>query len=101
MAAMPAPVTAVPTPVATVPSPVPVVAPAYLLGLETLYLVPGGDSRTGSLFCRQPLIFRKRMRCKRRSLRTCRQRGCARGYSKSEFQKVTAFHDIFLFVHGE
>jgi hypothetical protein len=36
------------------------------------------------------------MRCKRRSLRTCRQRGSARGYSKSEFQKVTAFHDIFL-----
>ena len=98
---MPAPVTAVPTPVATVPSPVPVVAPAYLLGLETLYLVPGGDSRTGSLFCRQPLIFRKQMRCKRRSLRTCRQRGSACGYSKSEFQKVTAFHDIVLFVHGE
>jgi hypothetical protein len=41
------------------------------------------------------------MRCKRRSLRTCRQRGSARGCSKSEFQKVTAFHDIFLFVHGE
>jgi hypothetical protein len=81
--------------------PVPVVAPAYLLGLETLYLVLGGDSRTGGLFCRQPFIFRKRMRRKRRGLRTWRQRGCARGYSKSEFQKVAAFHDISSFVHGE
>src|SRR5450755_2161536 len=62
MAAMPAPVTAVPTPVATVPSPVPVAAPAYLLGLEALCFIPGGDGRTGSLFCRQPYISRKRMR---------------------------------------
>jgi hypothetical protein len=84
-----------------VPMPVPVVAPAYLLGLETLNLVLGGDRRTGSLICRQPFIFRKRMRRKRRSLRGCRQRGGARGYSKGKFQKVTAFHDIFLFVHGE
>ena len=28
-------------------------------------------------------------------------RGSADGYSKGEFHKVTAFHDISLFVHGE
>jgi hypothetical protein len=95
------PTAVMPAPVAAAPMPVPVVAPAYLLGLETLNLVLGGDSRTGSLICRQPFIFRKRMRRKRRGLRGCRQRGGARGYSKSKFKKVTAFHDIFLFVHGE
>jgi hypothetical protein len=95
------PMAAMPAPVATVPMPVPVVAPAYLFGLEAFYFALGGDSGTGSLSCRQPFIFRQRMRRKRRGLRTRRQRGCARGYSNSEFQKVTAFHDISSFVDGE
>jgi hypothetical protein len=84
-----------------VPMPVPVVAPADLLWLETLNLVLAGDRRTGSLICGQPFIFRKRMRRKRRSRRTCRQRRSACGSSNGNFQKVTAFHDISLFVRGE
>jgi hypothetical protein len=41
------------------------------------------------------------MRRKRRGLRAC-GKGCGtRSESKSEFQKVSAFHDISLFVHDE
>jgi hypothetical protein len=84
------------------PVPVPVVvAPADLLGLEALYLAPGGDSRTGSLVYRQPCIVGKWMRRKRRGPRARRQCGRARGSSKSEFQKVTAFHDISSSVHSQ
>jgi len=34
-------------------------------------------------------------------LRACGQRGRAGGKSKSDFQKMAAFHDISLFVDGE
>jgi hypothetical protein len=41
------------------------------------------------------------MRRKRRGLRARGERGGARGKSNGEFQKVSAFHDIFSAVHGE
>ena len=82
--------TAVPTPV----MPAPVVTPAHFFGLQSVHFVFADNSGMGSLFCGRPFIFHERMRRKRRGLRTCRQRGSARGYSNGEFQKVTAFHDI-------
>jgi hypothetical protein len=50
---------------------------------------------------RQPPVFGKRLRQQRRRLRACRKRRSANGKSKAKFDKVTAFHDIFLFMHGE
>jgi hypothetical protein len=76
------------------PTRVPATAPAHFFGFEAVHLVVGGNRRTGHLICRQPFIFCKRMRHKRRGLRACCQRGSADGYSKGEFHKVTAFHDV-------
>jgi hypothetical protein len=66
------------------------------------YLVRGGNGGTGIFIRRrQAPVFRKRMRRKRRGLRSCGQRSSARGKSKGEFQKVAAFHDISSVGHGE
>ena len=93
-----APVPAVPAPVATVP----VMSPAHLLRLETVRFFFGGQCGMRVFNRRrQPFIFRKRLRRKRRGLRARSQRGGAGGKSKGEFQKVAAFHDISLFVRGE
>jgi hypothetical protein len=65
-------------------------------------LVAGGDSGTSILVPRrQPPVFCERMRRKRSGLRARGQRRSARGSSNGEFQKVTAFHSISLFVYGE
>lgn len=80
---------------------VPVMSPAYLFGPQSFHFVFADNRGASSLSRGRPLIFSKRMRRKRRCLRDSRQRGGARGYSKGEFQKVTAFHDISLFVIGE
>ena len=78
---------------------VPVVMPADLLGLEMLDLGLGRDRGTNILIrWRLPLIRAKRMRRQRRGLRTRGQRGGPGGKSNGELQKVTAFHDISLFV---
>ena len=61
VAAMPAPMTSAPAPVTVVP----VVAPAHPFGLEAVHLVLANDRWMGSRFCRQPFIFRERMRRKR------------------------------------
>ena len=45
-----------------------------------------------------PLIFQQRLRRQRRGLRARGQRDGARGNSNGKFQKVAAFHDIFLWV---
>jgi hypothetical protein len=69
--------------------------------LQMFHLVPGSDSGTGILVRRrQPSVFCKRVRHKRRGLRAGSERGSARGKSKGEFEKVAAFHDISLFVHA-
>jgi hypothetical protein len=95
VAAMPAPVTAmaVPAPMSAAPVPVPVMAPAHLLGLDTVNLVFGGDSGT-DILREQPAASFQRMRRKWCGLRAHCQRGGAGGKSSSEFQKVAAFHDI-------
>jgi hypothetical protein len=93
MMAMPAPVTVMPAPVPT---------PAYLFGLEAVHLVPSDNGGMEILARgRQPFIFRKRVRCKRRGLRAGGQRGGARGNSKGKLQKVSAFHDISSFAFGK
>src|SRR5882672_6784140 len=105
MAPAPAPVTAAPAPVvATMPAammPVPV-APAHFFGLETIHLVFADNSGT-RVFVRgrQPSVGCKRMRRKRCGMGAGGQRCGAGGKSKGEFQKVAAFHDIFLFVSVE
>src|SRR6266704_6572716 len=108
-AATPTPMTAAPTPMAAAPAPVaapaatpaPATAPAHLFGLQMFHLVPGGDSRTGILVRRrQRSAFCERMRHKRCCPRTRGQCGGARGKSKGQFQKVAAFHDIFLSVRA-
>jgi hypothetical protein len=100
-AAMPAPMAATPAPVTAAPAPVTPV-PAHLFGLQMSDLVPGGNGGTGIFIRRrrQP-VFLERMRRKRRGLRARGERGRARGKSNGEFQKVSAFHDIFSIVHGE
>ena len=105
MAATPAPMTAAPAPATTAApmtaAPAPMTAPAHLFGLQMFYLVAGGDSGTGILVRRrQPSVLSERLRHKRCCPRTRGQRGSARGKSKSEFQKVAAFHDIFLSVRA-
>ena len=98
MPAMPAPVAAAPTPVV----PVPVVSPAHLLGLQMLDLSLRRHGRMNiSIRSRQPFICAKRMRRQRRGLRARAERGGPGGKSNGELQKVTAFHDISLFVSGE
>ena len=99
--AMPAPMTMAPTPVAAVPAPVmPVpVSPADLLGLEMLDLSLGRDRGMNILICvRLLLISAKRKRRQRCCLGARGQRGGSGGKSNGELQKMTAFHDISLFV---
>lgn len=75
------------------------VSPADLFGLEMLDLSLGRDGGMNILIrWRQPFIYAKRMRRQRRGLRARGQRGGSGGKSNGELQKVTAFHDISLFV---
>ena len=93
--------TVAPTPVAVVPAPVmPVpVSPADLFGLEMLDLSLGRDRRMNILICgRLLLISAKRKRRQRCCLGARGQRGGSGGKSNGELQKMTAFHDISLFV---
>jgi hypothetical protein len=92
---------------AVAPAPVMAVSPADLFGLETVHFVPRDNGGTGIFIRRrQPSILRKRLRQQRRGLRARGERNRTRGKSDGEFQKVAAFHDIFLLVlrrvmHGE
>ena len=104
VAVTPAPMTVTPTPVAMTPTPVtvvPVMAPTHLFRLEAAHFVFGRDGGNGIFVRRrQPFIFRKRLRRKRRGLRARSQRGGAGGNSKGKFQEVAAFHDISPFGFG-
>jgi hypothetical protein len=91
-------------PAAMMPVPVPMtvsVAPAHFFGLETIHLVFADNSGTRVFVRRRQRPVRKRMRRKRRGMGAGGQRRGAGGKSKGEFQKVAAFHDIFLFVQIE
>jgi hypothetical protein len=70
-------------------------------GLQMLHLVPVGDGGTGILVRRrQRSVLCERMRHQRCCPRTRGECGGARGKSKGQFQKVAAFHDIFLSVRA-
>src|ERR1700724_390980 len=97
------PVTAVPAaPVAVTPTPVtvvPVMAPTHLFRLEAAHFVFGRHGGNGIfVHRRQPFIFRNRGRRKRRRLRTRSERHSTSGKSNSEFQKMSALHDICSFI---
>jgi hypothetical protein len=98
-AAAPAPMAATPAPMSPSP-PAPMSSPsvpAHLFGLQMFHLIASGDSGTGILVRRrQRSVLCERLRHKRCCLCTCGQRGSARRKSKGEFQKMAAFHDIFL-----
>ena len=73
----------------------------HLFGLQILHLVPVGDSGTGILVrWRQRPVLCERMRHKRCCPCARGECGGARGKTKGEFQKMAAFHDIFLSVRA-
>ena len=83
-------------PVAMVP--VVVMVPADLLGLEAINLVLRHDR--GLRACaRQYQTLCRRNRRYRRSVRGCSKSCDARGYSKDEVQKVSAYHNFSSFAH--
>jgi hypothetical protein len=103
---VPMPAVAMP-PVMPVPAAVPVMVmpvtvPAHFLRLETVDFVRRGDrgldrfipGRPMSAVCKR--IWRQRCRLRARG-----QRHSAGDSANSEFQKVTAFHDISSFVIHE
>jgi hypothetical protein len=70
---------------------------AHLLGLQMVHLVAASDSGTGILVrWRQRSVLAERMRHKRCCPCARGECGSASGKSKGEFQKMAAFHDIFL-----
>jgi hypothetical protein len=71
------------------------VTPTHFLGLETIDIVLGRDRglRIIAAWWRQVLLRGNRRQ--RRSLRARSKRCGAPGKSNGEFQKMTAFHDIF------
>jgi hypothetical protein len=96
------PMVAVPAPMTPVPVPVPVVVmPAHLLRLEAIDVFLG-DHRGFGVSARRGRQGRLGAhRQQRRGLRTYRQRRSTGGKTKSNFYKVTTFHDIFLFRRCE
>ena len=96
--AAPAPTTTAPAPVTAPPAPT---SPPHLFGLQMFYLVTGSDSGTGILVrWRQPSVLCERMRHQRCCPCTGGECGGACSKSKGQFQKVAAFHDIFLSVRA-
>lgn len=95
------PAAAMPAPMAAMPMPVPVMSPAHLFWFKTVHFARGSNGRTRRIPRRQPFIWDKWMRRKRRGLRARGQRRGAGGCSESDFQKVAAFHDISSNVRDE
>ena len=104
--AMPAaPVTAVPAampaPMPAMPAPVPVMTPAHFFGFEVIDIVLRDHRRFRALAARRSQTLRRRNRRQRSGIRARSKYGRTSGKSNGDFQKVTAFHDIFLLVHDE
>ena len=96
------PMVAVPAPVTPVPMPVPVVVmPAHLLRFEPIDVFLGGHRGFGVSARRGRQGRLGTHRRQRRGLRARRQRRSTGGKTKSNFYKVTTFHDIFLFRRCE
>ena len=75
--------------------------PAYFLGLQAIDIVLRGDRGFRALAARRHQTLFSRYRRQRRGVGGRNERCSAGNKSKGEFQKVAAFHDISLFVHGE
>jgi hypothetical protein len=104
--AMPAaPVTAVPAampaPMPAMPVPVPVMSPAHFFGLDSVHIVLRDHRRFRAFAARRSQTLRRRNRRQRRRIRAGSKRCSTSGKSNGDFQKVAAFHDIFLLVHDE
>jgi hypothetical protein len=72
--------------------------PAHLFRPKVFDLVLVGDGGLGIRVRGQPPIIGKRLRHQRRGLDTGGKRGRSGGNAQRNFQKVPAFHDIFLFL---
>ena len=110
MAAMPVasvpvvsvPAVSAPAPMTPVPMPMPVVvSPAHLLRFEPIDVFLGGHCGFGVSARRGRQGRLGTHRRQRRGLRARRQRRGTGGKTKSNFYKVTTFHDIFLFRRCE
>jgi hypothetical protein len=96
-AAMPTPVTAVPAPM----TPVPVMPPVDFFGFQAIDIVLRDDRGLRAFAPPRHEALLRRNRWQRRGVHA-RSKCCSSGgYAKGEFQKMTAFHDISLFVRGE
>ena len=96
------PMVMAPAPVTPVPVPVPVVVmPAHLLRLEAIDVFLGDHRGFGCAARRGRQGRLGAHRQQRRGLRAYRQRRSTGGKTKSNFYKVTTFHDIFLFRRCE
>jgi hypothetical protein len=77
------------------------VTPTDLLGLQLRGFLAGGDGgmrvRIASRIALRHAGITERLRRQRRGLGSGGERGGSRGGTECEFQKITAFHDVFLF----
>jgi hypothetical protein len=78
-------------------TPMPVMAPADFFGLQVIDIVSRHHRRFRAFTARRHETLSRCNRRLRRGLRARGKRRSAHGYSKGEFQKVAAFHDISLF----
>jgi hypothetical protein len=102
MPVVPMPAVPAPAPMTPVPMPVPVVMmPAHLLRFEPIDVFLGGHRGFGVSARRGRQGRLGAHRRQRRGLRAHRKRRGTGGKTKSNFYKVTAFHDIFLFRRCE
>ena len=79
---------------AATPAPVTAATPAHFFRREAIDLIARGDGGLDIGIRGQFGVIEKRSRHQRRSLRARGECHAARGKSKGELQKVSAFHDI-------
>jgi hypothetical protein len=72
--------------------------PAHLFRMKVFDLVLVGNRGLGIRVCGQPPIIGKRLRHQRRGPEAGGIRGRTGGNAQRNFQKVPAFHNIFLFL---
>jgi hypothetical protein len=70
--------------------------PVHLLGLELRGFIAAGDRRMSIRIALRHTGITERLRRQRRGLRGGGERGSSRRGTECKFQKIAAFHDIFL-----
>jgi hypothetical protein len=70
--------------------------PVHLFGLELCGFIAGGDGGTSVRVALRHAGITERLRRQRRGLCGGGERGGSRCGTECEFQKIAAFHDIFL-----